>query len=103
MNSQNAPKATPYISSMSRPLDCIAEDIAKLLPLFHRLVAKGHTVLIIEHNLDVIASADYLLDLGPDSGADGGTLVAEGTPEQIAAHPSSYTGHYLKKFLVDRQ
>jgi excinuclease ABC subunit A len=76
-----------------------ADDIAKLLAIFHRLVDKGHTVLVIEHNLDVIASADYIVDMGPSSGAKGGQIVATGTPEEVAANPNSLTGRYLKPHL----
>ena len=59
----------------------------------------GNTVLVIEHNLDVIKSADYIIDLGPEGGDGGGTVVTTGTPEQVAQHPTSYTGIYLKKQL----
>ncbi|MBQ8548937.1 MAG: hypothetical protein IJ427_10625, partial [Lachnospiraceae bacterium] len=59
----------------------------------------GNTVLVIEHNLDVVKVADYLIDLGPEGGDGGGTLVASGTPEQVAQVPESYTGHYLKPYL----
>jgi excinuclease ABC subunit A len=76
-----------------------ADDIVKLLKIFHRLIEKGHTVLIIEHNLDVIASADYIIDMGPGSGAQGGTIVATGTPEQIARNKASLTGKYLSSVL----
>jgi len=75
-------------------------DVQKLLESLHRLVTAGNTVLIIEHNLDVIKTADWLIDLGPEGGDGGGRIVAEGTPEAIAAHPSSYTGKYLKKLLI---
>ena len=76
-----------------------ADDIVKLLDIFHRLIVKGHTVVIIEHNLDVIASADHLIDMGPGSGAQGGKIVATGTPEEIARHRTSLTGTYLKPHL----
>ncbi len=72
-----------------------SEDIAKLLPIFHALIDKGNTLILIEHNLDVIASADYVIDLGPGAGIHGGQLVATGTPEEIAKHPTSLTGKYL--------
>lgn len=75
------------------------EDIVKLLSIFHRLTAKGHTVVIIEHNLDVMASADYIIDMGPGSGAQGGQLVVAGTPEEMCTHPASLTGRYLKPHL----
>ena len=71
-------------------------DISVLLDSFNRLIAKGHTIIIIEHNVDVIKCADHIIDLGPDGGANGGKIVAEGTPEQVAANPDSITGKYLK-------
>lgn len=74
-------------------------DISTLLDSFNRLIAMGHTVVIIEHNLDVAKSADWIIDMGPEGGDAGGTVVAEGTPEQIAACEASYTGHYLKEKL----
>jgi len=73
------------------------EDVSKLLSILQRLVEGGNTVLVIEHNLDVIKSADHIIDLGPEGGDGGGTIVAEGTPEHVAANPDSYTGQYLKK------
>ncbi|WP_455662000.1 excinuclease ABC subunit UvrA [Pradoshia sp.] len=75
------------------------EDIARLLEVLQRLVDNGDTVLVIEHNLDVIKAADYLIDLGPEGGEKGGTLLASGTPEHIAETPESYTGQYLKPIL----
>ena len=77
-----------------------ADDVKKLLAVLQRLVDSGNTVLVIEHNLDVIKCADYLIDLGPEGGVGGGTVVATGTPEQVAAVPASYTGQYLKKLLA---
>ena len=74
-------------------------DIHKLLRILHRLVEGGNTVIVIEHNLDVIKRADYIIDLGPEGGDRGGTIVAEGTPEEIARNPKSYTGQFLKKVL----
>ncbi len=74
-------------------------DVAQLITVLQRLVDGGNTVIVIEHNLDVIKSADYVLDLGPEGGNRGGALVAAGTPEEIAAVPASYTGQYLKKLL----
>lgn len=74
-------------------------DVHKLLLLLQRLRDQGNTVVVIEHNLDVIKSADWILDLGPEGGDRGGTLVAEGTPEDVAKHPTSYTGHFLKPLL----
>ncbi|MBA9026782.1 MULTISPECIES: excinuclease ABC subunit UvrA [Bacillaceae] len=75
------------------------DDIARLLEVLQRLVENGDTVLVIEHNLDVIKSADYLVDLGPEGGDKGGTIIATGTPEQIAEAEGSYTGKYLKPIL----
>ena len=75
-------------------------DIKKLLKSFNRLLERGHTLLIIEHNMDVIKCADYLIDLGPEGGEHGGTLVACGTPEEVAANPASYTGQFLTEKLV---
>ena len=74
-------------------------DVAKLLEILQRLCDGGNSVIVIEHNLDVIKSADYLIDLGPEGGERGGTLVACGTPEQVAENEASYTGQYLKKWL----
>ena len=70
-----------------------------LLEVLHRLVDRGNTVLVIEHNLDVIKTADWVVDLGPDGGEKGGTIVAAGTPEEVAAVAASYTGQYLKRVL----
>jgi len=67
--------------------------------VLQRLVDKGNTVLVIEHNLDVVKSADYIIDLGPDGGEKGGTIVAEGTPEEVLKVDKSYTGNYLKERL----
>jgi excinuclease ABC subunit A len=75
------------------------DDIAKLLAAFQRLIENGGSILIIEHNLDVIQSADWVIDLGPEGGDAGGQIVAQGTPEQIAATAGSYTGQYLKRVL----
>ncbi|WP_037500487.1 excinuclease ABC subunit UvrA [Sphingomonas jaspsi] len=75
------------------------EDVRKLLEVLHALVEQGNTVVVIEHNLDVIKTADHILDLGPDGGVGGGEIVAQGTPEQVAANPASYTGQYLKPLL----
>jgi excinuclease ABC subunit A len=78
------------------------EDIRKLLGVLSGLVDKGNSVLVIEHNLDVIKTADWIIDLGPDGGRRGGTLVAEGTPEEVAANPASYTGQFLAEILEGR-
>jgi excinuclease ABC subunit A len=75
------------------------DDIATLLKVLQRLVDQGNTIVVIEHNLDVIKSADYIIDLGPEGGAGGGTILATGTPEEVAAVPESYTGQYLKAKL----
>ncbi|WJS81012.1 excinuclease ABC subunit UvrA [Tetragenococcus halophilus] len=76
-----------------------SDDILRLLQVLDRLVDAGNTILVIEHNLDVIKSADHVIDLGPEGGENGGTVIATGTPEQIAASPDSYTGQYLKKLV----
>jgi len=75
------------------------DDVKKLLEVLNRLADAGNTVLVIEHNLDVVKSADHIIDLGPDGGNKGGYIVAEGTPEEIAKNQGSYTGQYLKKVL----
>lgn len=76
-----------------------AADVHKLIEVLQKLVDAGNTVLVIEHNLDVIKTADYIIDLGPEGGSGGGTVVAAGTPEQVAQVPESYTGQYLKPYL----
>jgi ABC-type multidrug transport system ATPase subunit len=78
-------------------------DIHKLLDVLQRLVRLGNTVLVIEHNLDVIKTADYLIDLGPEGGDRGGRLVATGTPEEVAANDASFTGVYLRPVLADER
>ncbi len=75
------------------------EDVKKLIEILQKLADKGNTVVVIEHNLDIIKSADYLIDIGPEGGEGGGNLVAKGTPEEIANNQKSYTGQYLKKLL----
>jgi excinuclease ABC subunit A len=75
------------------------EDVNKLLGVLQSLVDKGNTVLVIEHNLDVIKTADWVVDLGPEGGSEGGRVVAMGTPEQVAAEPASYTGRFLRRVL----
>ncbi len=74
-------------------------DVHKLIEVLQKLVDGGNTVLVIEHNLDVIKTADHLIDLGPEGGDGGGTIVCTGTPEEVAACPESYTGQYLKRML----
>ena len=75
------------------------EDVRKLIEILQKLVDKGNSVILIEHNMDVIKSSDYVIDIGPEGGEGGGQIVARGTPEQIAASPLSHTGKYLKKVL----
>ena len=74
------------------------DDVQKLLNAFRKLIDGGGSLLVIEHNLDVIKSADWVIDMGPEGGSAGGEIVATGTPEQIAANPRSHTGHYLAPF-----
>jgi excinuclease ABC subunit A len=78
------------------------EDVQVLLGVLNKLVAKGNTVLVIEHNMEVIKTADHIIDMGPEGGSRGGTIVAEGTPEQVAASPASLTGKYLSAVLANR-
>lgn len=75
------------------------DDVQKLLEVLNKLVSKGNTVVLIEHNLDIVKSSDYIIDIGPDGGVNGGNLVARGTPEEVANNTKSYTGEYLKKAL----
>ena len=72
----------------------------KLVEILRQLSESGNTVVVIEHNLDVIKVADYIVDMGPEGGEGGGTVVATGTPEEVANNPDSFTGHYIKKFLA---
>ena len=74
-------------------------DVDKLISILDRLRDSGNTVIVIEHNLDVIKVADYIVDLGPEGGEGGGTVIAEGSPEQVAENTNSYTGQFLKKLL----
>jgi len=74
-------------------------DVAQLLDVLHRLRDEGNTVVVIEHNLDVIKTADWIVDLGPEGGAGGGTILATGTPEEVARHPKSYTAQYLRPLV----
>ncbi len=74
-------------------------DVHKLIEILHRLAAGGNTVVVIEHNLDVIKTADYIIDMGPEGGDRGGTVIAKGTPEEVAQCPQSYTGQYVKRYL----
>jgi excinuclease ABC subunit A len=77
-------------------------DVKSLLHVINQLVDKGNTVLVIEHNLDVIKSADWIVDLGPEGGQKGGMVVAEGTPREVAKVKNSYTGYYLKQMLEEQ-
>jgi excinuclease ABC subunit A len=71
--------------------------------VLHELVDQGNTVVVIEHNLDVVKTADWVIDIGPEGGDSGGRIVATGTPEEVAVHPESHTGHYLKPLLAARR
>jgi excinuclease ABC subunit A len=83
------------------PTTCLHNaDVHKLVDILYRLKDNGNTVLVIEHNLDVIKTADYLIDLGPEGGEAGGLVIATGTPEAVAANPASYTGQYLARLLT---
>ena len=75
-------------------------DVAQLLDVLHELVDQGNTMIVIEHNLEVVKTADWIVDMGPEGGDAGGEVVAQGTPEQIARNPKSYTGAYLKPVLA---
>ena len=76
-------------------------DVHKLTEILQRLAADGNTVIVIEHNLDVIKTADYIIDMGPEGGDKGGTVIARGTPEEVAENPVSYTGKYIRT-MIDR-
>ncbi len=75
-------------------------DVNKLISVLNDLIDKGNTIIVIEHNLDVIKSADYIVDLGPEGGDDGGEIVAKGTPEEVAKVKGSYTGKFLARILA---
>ena len=77
------------------------EDVNKLVKILQKLSEGGNTVVVIEHNLDVIKTADYIIDLGPNGGDGGGTIVATGTPEEVAKGKESYTGIYIKRYLEE--
>jgi excinuclease ABC subunit A len=77
-------------------------DVAQLLDVLHELVDQGNTMIVIEHNLEVVKTADWILDMGPEGGDGGGEVVASGTPEQVARNPKSYTGAYLKPVLAKK-
>ncbi|MEJ2758772.1 MAG: hypothetical protein P8046_09865 [Anaerolineales bacterium] len=76
-----------------------AADVHKLIEVLHKLVEGGNTVVIIEHNMEIIKVADHIIDLGPEGGARGGRIIAQGTPEEVAENPKSYTGQYLRPYL----
>ena len=76
-----------------------AADVEKLIEILHKLKEAGNTVLVIEHNLDVIKTADYIIDMGPEGGDKGGTVIAQGTPLEVAKCEKSYTGQYIKKMF----
>ena len=102
--SRTEPKSEP-----ERPIYILDEpttglhfaDVHKLVEILRRLSDGGNTVVVIEHNLDVIKCADYLIDIGPEGGDRGGTVIAQGTPEEVAENPDSYTGQYVKKYLAN--
>ena len=95
-------KAEPTIFVFDEPTTGLHfHDIKKLLEAFDALISRGHTVIIIEHNMDVIKCADHIIDLGPEGGNMGGHLVVAGTPEEVAACGASYTGQFLKEKLFD--
>ena len=95
-------KSEPVIFIFDEPTTGLHfHDIRKLMDAFDALISRGHTVVVIEHNLEVIKCADHIIDLGPEGGEQGGLVVAEGTPEQVAACPQSYTGRYLKPKLEE--
>ena len=92
-------RAGPSISWTSPPPACTSPTCTRLIDVLQRLVDAGNTVVVIEHNLDVIKTADHIIDLGPEGGNRGGTIVAQGTPEQVAQVAESYTGQYLRPLL----
>lgn len=97
--SQEKPEPTMFI--FDEPTTGLHfHDINTLLDSFNRLISQGHTVIIIEHNMDIIKCADFIIDIGPEGGNDGGIVVATGTPEEVAANPDSYTGKYLAEKLT---
>lgn len=96
---ESADRRTLYI--MDEPTTGLHfDDIARLIDVFNRLLDQGHTLVVIEHHPDVILCSDYVIDLGPEGGDRGGTIVAEGTPEEIMRHPTSYTGYFLKQHIL---
>ena len=96
----SARQTTDHLFILDEPTTGLhLDDIRKLLLVLNRLVDAGNTVVVVEHHLDVVKTADWVIDLGPEAGEAGGELVAEGTPEQIAQAPSSYTGKFLRELL----
>jgi len=96
-------KTSPTIFVFDEPTTGLHfHDIRKLMESFDALINRGHTVVIIEHNMEVIKCADHIIDLGPEGGNRGGTLVVAGTPEEVAACEESYTGQFLKEFIGKR-
>ncbi len=79
------------------------DDVRKLLEVLHRLTDLGNTIIIIEHNLDVIRNADWIIDLGPEGGEDGGQIIAEGTPEHVSRVSGSYTGDFLRRYYTEHR
>src|ERR1700737_3599901 len=102
-NSRSGPPAPPPYILAEPTTGLHFADIAQLLAVLHRLRDEGNTIIVIEHNLDVIKTADWVVDLGPEGGDGGGRIIAVGTPEHIAANKASYTGHYLQAPLGQRQ
>jgi excinuclease ABC subunit A len=98
-----APPAARSTSSTSRPPGLHFHDVAKLLEVLHELVDQGNTVVVIEHNLEVIKTADWIIDLGPEGGDGGGEIVAAGTPEDVVREKRSYTGAFLKPVLLRKE
>ena len=95
-----APKAGACFFILEEPtIGLHMADVQRLVEVLQRLVDAGHTVLVIEHNLQLIAEADWVIDLGPEGGAEGGRIIAQGTPEEVAKCKESYTGNYLRKTL----
>ena len=88
-----------FISFELTPSLASFADVQKLLDVLNRLVNLGNTVVVIEHNMDIIKNSDWLIDLGPEGGDEGGKIVAQGTPLQVSKSPGSYTGKYLKNLL----
>ncbi len=94
------PTNRPTVYLLDEPTTGLAlSDVQQLIEVLHRIRSNGHTVIIIEHHMDVIKSADWIVDLGPEGGEGGGEIVVEGTPEEVSKHPTSHTGHHLKNMI----